>query len=454
MTHQRPQGMFAFILVWIGQVISLLGSSMTGFALTIFAWQISGKATNLALVGFFSFAPTVIFSPIAGALVDRWNKKLVMMLSDLAAGLMTIVILILYHFDVLQIWHLMLTGFISGTFQSFQFPAYSSAISVMIPKEQFTRASSMLSLAEVGSGVLAPVLAGALIGVIGIRGILMIDIVTFLFAIGALLVIFIPPVPRSKEGAESQGSLLREAWYGFEFILKRPSLLGLQLVFFFGNFLGSFMWVLMSPMILARTGDNTIVLGSVQSIASIGGVLGGILVAAWGGFKRKILGVLLGWSVSGIFVFAFGLGRALIPWGVAIFLLELAVMVVNPSNQAIWQSKVPPDVQGRVFSVRRMIAQISSPLAMLISGPLADYVFEPGLKTPGNPLNLLFSGVFGSGPGAGMGVLISITGLLTILVGLIPLAIPDIRNVETLLPDFQSPAETEPEGPQSQAAAN
>jgi len=438
MPKKRPQGMFAFILVWIGQVISLMGSSMTGFALTIFAWQISGKATNLALVGFFSFAPTVIFSPIAGALVDRWNKKLVMMLSDLAAGLMTIVILVLYHFDVLQIWHLMLTGFISGTFQAFQFPAYSSAISVMIPKEQFTRASSMLSLAEVGSGVLAPVLAGALIGVIGIRGILLIDIVTFLFAISALLVIFIPPVPRSTAGAESQGSLLHEAWYGFAFILKRPSLLGLQLVFFFGNFLGSFMWVLMAPMILARSGDNTVVLGSVQSIASIGGVIGGVAVSAWGGFKHKILGVLLGWAMSGIFVFGFGLGQALVPWAIAIFMLELTVMMVNPSNQAIWQSKVPPDVQGRVFSVRRMIAQISAPLAMLISGPLADYVFEPAMQNQGSLLNSIFGGVYGSGPGAGMGLLISITGLLTILVGLIPLGIPHIRNVETLLPDFIS----------------
>lgn len=439
MHRKRLQGMPAFIIVWFGQLISLMGSSMTGFALTIFAWQISGKATNLALVGFFSFAPTVLFSPIAGALVDRWNKKLVMMLSDLAAGLMTILILVLYHFDVLQIWHLMATGFISGTFQSFQFPAYSSAISVMIPKKQFTRASSMLSLAEVGSGVLSPVLAGALIGIIGIRGILLIDIVTFVFAISTLLVIFIPPVPPSKEGSEGKGSLLREAWYGFEFILKRPSLLGLQLVFFAGNFFSSFMWVLMSPAILARTGDNTIILGSVQSVASIGGVLGGLAVSIWGGFKRKIIGVLTGWALCGLFMVGFGLGREAIPWAIAVFLLQLSVMIVNPSNQAIWQSKVPPDVQGRVFSVRRMIAQISAPLAMLISGPLADFVFEPAMQNQDHLLHSILGPIFGTGPGAGMGMLISLAGLLTILVGLIPFGIPRIRQVETLLPDFDAP---------------
>jgi MFS family permease len=311
----------------------------------------------------------------------------------------------------------------------------------MIPKKHFTRASSMLSLAENGSGVLAPILAGALIGLIGIRGILMIDVVTFLFAIGALLVIYIPPVPRSAEGDAGKGSLLREAWYGFEFILKRPPLLGLQLVFFFGNFLGMFMWTLMAPTILAHTGDNTVALGTVQSIASIGGILGGLLIATWGGFKRRILGVLLGWSLSGVFIFAFGLGKALIPWAIAIFLLELSVMMVNPSNQAIWQSKVPPDVQGRVFSVRRMIAQVSGPLSMLLAGLLADNIFEPGMQTTGSLLNTTFGRIFGSGPGAGMSLLISITGLLTILVGLIPFGIPLIRNVETLLPDFKSDVE-------------
>lgn len=439
MPSKRPAGMVGFTLVWFGQLVSLMGTAMSGFALTIFAWQFSGKATNLALVGFFSFAPAVVFSPIAGALVDRWNKKLVMMLSDLAAGLMTILVMILYQAGVLQIWHLMVTGFITGTFQAFQFPAYSSAISVMIPREQFTRASSMLSLAEVGSGVLSPVLAGALIGVIGIGGILLIDIVTFLFAIGMLLLIFIPPVPSSDDGAEGKGSLLREAWYGFEYILKRPSLLGLQLVFFFGNFLGSFLWTLLAPMILARTGDNTVVLGTIQSIASIGGVIGGVAISAWGGFKRKIYGVLIGWALGGVCAAAFGLGQNLLQWAIPIFLLELTVMLVNPSNQAIWQSKVPPDVQGRVFSVRRMIAQVSAPLAMLIAGPLADYVFEPAMKQADKGLGRLLGGIFGTGPGAGMAVLIFFTSLLVVVVGLIPLGIPRLRNVETILPDFQAP---------------
>ncbi|HMN60842.1 MAG TPA: MFS transporter, partial [Anaerolinea sp.] len=164
MPIERPKGFVGFTIVWFGQVISLMGSAMSGFALTIWAWQITGQATALALMGFFSFGPTVLFSPIAGALVDRWNKKLVMMISDLAAGLSTIAILILYTSGHLQIWHMYVAGAFSGFFQAFQWPAYSSAISVMVPKTQYTRAAGMMSLAEWGSGIFAPVLAGALIG--------------------------------------------------------------------------------------------------------------------------------------------------------------------------------------------------------------------------------------------------------------------------------------------------
>lgn len=149
MQKTRPTGMTAFTVVWIGQVVSLLGTAMTGFALTIWAWQITGEATALALVGFFAFAPIVLMSPVAGALVDRWNRKLAMMISDLAAVLSTIVVLLLFSAGNLQIWHLYLTGAFSGIFQAFQFPAYSAAVTTMVSKEQYGRASGMLSMGPI-----------------------------------------------------------------------------------------------------------------------------------------------------------------------------------------------------------------------------------------------------------------------------------------------------------------
>jgi MFS family permease len=433
--RNQPTGMKAFTVVWFGQVISLLGSAMTQFALTIWAWKITGSATALALVGFFSFGPTVLISPIAGALVDRWNRKLVMMLSDLAAGLSTVAILLLYLGGHLQIWHLYVAGAFSGIFQAFQWPAYSAAISVMIPKTQYARAQGMMSVADSGSGILAPLMAGFLIAVIGIEGIMLIDVATFVFAIGALLIVFIPQPPTTEEGLKGRGSLLQEAGYGFRYILQRPSLLGMQLVFFAGNLMASLGYTLLAPMILARSGNSAAMLGSVQSAGAIGGVVGGVLLSMWGGPKRRVHGVLLGHAIAGLGQMALGLGFPY--WYVGIVLGSLVIPVINGSNQAIWQAKVAPDVQGRMFSVRRLIAQITAPVSMLIAGPLADRVFEPALM-PGGKLAGAFGWLVGTGPGSGMSLIVLGSGLLVVLVGLLPYGIYVVRNVETMLPDHDA----------------
>ncbi len=441
-TH--PVGVKAFNIVWFGQVISLLGTSMMGFALTIWAWEITGQATALALVGFFHFGPSVVLSPVAGALVDRWNRKVVMMLSDLAAGLATIVILALYATDHLQIWHLYVAGAFEGAFQSFQFPAYSAAVTMMVPKEQYARASGMLSLAQSASGVFAPMLAGALLAPIGFSGIMVIDIVTFVVAIGTLLFVHIPQPEATAAGREGRGSIWKESAYGFRYIYRRPSLLGLQLVFFALNLVVMFSMTVRNPMILARTGDNAAILGSVQSIGGIGGVIGGLLLSVWGGPKRRVHGVLIGMVVVSLLgTLPMGLGQGLLLWALAAFAVACAIPILNGSNQAIWQAKVAPDVQGRVFAVRRLIAQITGPLAMLIAGPVADQFFEPAMM-PGGSLADTFGGLVGTGPGAGMALMFVISGILGAVVGLSGYAVRVVRNAEDLLPDHDA-AESLPE---------
>lgn len=431
----RLSGMRAFMVVAIGQVASLLGTGMTGFALTIWAFGESGRATDLALIGFFFLAPMLLLSPTAGALVDRHDRKLMMMLSDLASGLMTIVVLILYSSGLLEIWHLYITSAVSGAFQAFQWPAYSAAISVMLPKEQYARANGMTALGESASGILAPLLAGAALGLFGLTFVLIVDIVTFVLAIGALLLVRIPSPPRTDSGTEGQGSIWRESAYGFRYIFRRPSLLGLQIVFMAGNFLSGIGLTLMAPMILARTGNNELIFGSVQSVGAVGGVVGGLLMSLWGGPKRLVHGVLLGWLASSLLgQTLLGLGQDVIIWAAAAFFLSFFAPIINGSNQAIWQAKVAPDVQGRVFSVRRLIAWVSAPLASLVAGPLADNVFEPALM-PGGALVDTFAALVGSGPGAGMSLILILSGLLAALVTVSGYLIPLIRNAEDLLPD-------------------
>ncbi|MFN8451441.1 MAG: MFS transporter [Anaerolineae bacterium] len=382
----------------------------------------------------------MIFSPVAGALVDRWNRKLVMMLSDLGAGATTIVVLLLYVTGNLQIWHLYIAGAISGLFNTFQWPAYSAAISLMLPKEQYARANGLLGLAESVSGVFAPVFATALLAIIGITGVMLIDIATFVFAVGALLVIAVPQPKASASGAESRGSLWQESMYGFRYILRRPSLLGLQLTFFSINLTSTFALTLVAPMLLARTGSDQAALATVQSVGAIGGVIGGLLLSTWGGPRRKVHGVLLG--MIGISLFGqvvLGVGQSLVIWAAGMFLGSALLPILNGSNQAIWQAKVAPDVQGRVFAARRMIAQITAPVAMLLTGPLADRVFEPAMM-PGGALAPIFGELVGVGAGAGMGLMFVIFGILGVLVGVCGYFVPAIRRAEDLLPDHDAPA--------------
>jgi DHA3 family macrolide efflux protein-like MFS transporter len=435
----RPSGMRAFIIVWIGQVVSLLGTAMTTFALTLWTYQITGKATPLAMVGFFFVAPIVFLGPFVGVLVDRGNRKLMMMLSDLAAALTTVIVLILYATHSLQVWHLYVTATLSGIFQGFQWPSYSAAISLMLPKEQYGRANGMLEMAGSGSRVLAPLLAGALIGPLGLAGVLIIDLVSAAVAIGTLFFVHIPQPPRTEAGLEGQGSLLEETAYGFRYIFARPSLLGLQTVFLVGNLFSGLGWAVFAPMILGRTGNNQMILGSVESAGAIGGVIGGMAMSAWGGPRRRVHGVLLGWFCAGLVGdMVLGLGRALPTWAVGAFLGAFFVPIINGSNQAIWQAKVAPDVQGRVFTARQFIAWLVMPISQLLAGPLVDHVLEPAMAESGS-LASVFGWLVGTGTGAGIGLLFACTGLLAALTGLSGYLFPVVRNAEGMLPDHETP---------------
>jgi MFS family permease len=448
--------MTGFTVVWIGQLVSLLGTSMTNFALTIWAYEQTGRATDLALIGFFFLMPLLIVSPMAGAIVDRHDRKFMMMISDLASGVVTVIVLVLYATGRLEVWHLYITAAISGTFQTFQWPAYSAAISTMLPKKQYARANGMISLAESGSGIFAPVLAGAILSFWGLTAVFAIDIITFTVAIGALLVVHIPNPRRTEEGKESQGSLWQESLYGFRYILAKPSLLGLQLLFFGANFMNTLGNTVFAPMILSRTGNNELIFGSVQSATAVGGVVGGLLMSAWGGPKRLVYGVVFGWVFTGLAQSVFGAGQIVPIWLVAGFAMAIAGPVINGSNQAIWQAKVAPDVQGRVFAIRRLIAWVSTPLAQLIAGPLADYVMEPAMRE-GGALTGSFGWLVGSGSGAGMGLMMLFSGIMASLVALSAYSFNVVRNAEDLLPDHEQMAsastETTPEQTEREGAA-
>ncbi len=432
-TH-RPSGMSGFVIVWLGQIVSVLASAMSQFGLTIWMYDRTKSALAMGWMQVFFITPFLLISPIAGVMVDRHNRKWMMMVSDLAAGAATAVILILMYFGVMEYWHLYVTSVVYGLGMAFQWPAYSAAISTMVPKEQLGRANGMMSLVEAGPGVFAPLLAGALLPLIKLTGILLFDVITFLFAIGALMIVYIPQPSRTEEGRQGEGGLWKEAAYGFTYIFKRPSLFGLQMIFFMGNLFAGIGFTVLAPMILARTDSNSLIFGSVQTAGAIGGVFGSVIMSAWGGFKRRVHGVLGGWIWSGLAMAVLGLTGGTPIWLAGAALGALAGPLINGSNQAIWQSKVAPDVQGRVFSARRLIAWFTNPISPVMAGVLADYWLEPAARA-GTGLPGALSWLVGAGPGAGMGLLLVLCGLLSTLAGLAGYFVPAIRNAETMLPD-------------------
>lgn len=438
MTQQTgPLGMRTFLIVWLGQLVSTFGSRMTGFAIQIWAWEITGQATALALVGFFGLLPRIFVTAFAGIIVDRWNRKVLMMVGDTVAVLSTLVILLLYLSDHLQIWHLYVLGAVNGAFGEIQELAYTASIAMIVPKQQYTRASSLNSTLHYGSIIIAPALAGTLYYIIGLAGIALIDIVTFTIAIGTILLVHIPQPTVNQLEHQHQTNIWQQLGFGFQYIFSRPSLLAIlasTLLFDLAHDLGG---SIMTPMILVRTGSDARVLGSIASAAGLGGVTGAVLLSTWGGPKRRIHGYLLGMVGAGISKMIFGLGQIPLVWLPAQFCSSLNFPLMGSCEQAILLTKVAPDVQGRFFAARSMSKQVISAGATLAAGPLADYVFEPAMK-PGGTLARVFGGIFGTEAGAGMALLYVITSIGLLLVGLGGYTFPTLRNTESLVPDHET----------------
>ncbi|HML20334.1 MAG TPA: MFS transporter [Aggregatilinea sp.] len=430
-------GLRTFLIIWFGQTISMLGTAMTSFALTIWAYDQTGKATTLALQGFFMYFSYSLVGLVSGVWVDRWDRRRVMILSDLGAALITLGLLGLYSTGGMRIGHLYAAQLLSGVFSAFQSPANSAVMTLLIPRKHLVRANGLQTLGQNTSQILSPVFAGLLLLAIGLRGVMVIDLTTALFAIGTLLSMRIPRPPVSAEG---QRALSANRWqtftFGLRYIAQRRGLLGMMVVYMLINLYAGLTWFgVLSAMILSRSGGSETTLSAVQSALGLGGVLGGVILTVWGGPKRKVHGML---GIAGIsFLLGdgiLGLGQTPAVWIAGAFLGSLAVPTLISSNRSIWQSKVPSDIQGRVLGAAMALQSITTPIGYLVAGPLADDLLEPAMRA-GGTFTSVFGPITGTGPGAGMAVMFLLTSLAGCLTCFGGYLIRDLRNVERNLPD-------------------
>jgi DHA3 family macrolide efflux protein-like MFS transporter len=425
----------AFFTIWSGQLVSLIGSQLTGFALGVWVYSQTRSVLMLALVQVAQQTPYVLLSPIAGVFADRWNRRTAMIVSDFGAGLAVLAAAILFLTGQLRPWMVIPINLWMATFNTLMWPSFTASVTLLVPKQHYGRANGFVQLGEALPQIAGPALAGALYVAIHLGNMALIDFASYAFSVLLMLLfVRIPNPPRTDEGQAAKGSLWKEMRFGWEYIAARKGLLALLFFFMTTNFLFGVISPLIVPLILDNW--NASVLGYLSTLMGVGMLAGTLVMSAWGGGKRKIFTLLGAGVLSGMFLAAVGL-RASIP---LIAVCGVGMMFCGPfmnaSSQAIWQAKVAPDVQGRVFAVRRAIAWSSGIIAPLLAAPLADYLFKPAMAA-GGVLAPTLGPLFGFGAGRGVGVLMSLAGVFSIGVSLVALLTPLIRRVELDLPDHE-----------------
>ncbi|WP_254564073.1 MFS transporter [Oscillatoria sp. HE19RPO] len=424
--------MRVFLLVWFGQLISLIGSGLTNFALGVWVYQRTGSVTQFSLILLFALLPSIVASPIAGAMVDRWNRRWCMILSDSGAGITTVAVALLLATGNLQLWHIYLAVSLDSIFKAFQLPAYTASTSLLVPKEQLPRASGMVQSGQACARLVSPLLAGVLLGTIQLQGIIVIDFATFLFALITLLFVRFPDAKTEAFLVEGKTSLWREALEGSTYIFGRPGLLALLIVCAINNFVFGLIEVLFPPLVLSFT--SVTVLGTIQSLGGVGMMIGSVVMSIWGGPRTLIRGVFGFIFLYQLCILAFGFRASFALFAVANFLLFFSLPFINGYSDAILLRKVPPAIQGRVFATLQMIAFSCIPLAYVVAGPLADRIFEPLMAADG-----LLAGsvgkIIGVGPGRGIGLLFITMEIIAIIVTVAVYRYPRLRFVERELPD-------------------
>jgi DHA3 family macrolide efflux protein-like MFS transporter len=387
-----------FFIVWSGQAISLLGSQLVQFALIWWLTQETGSATVLAMAALAGMLPQVLLGPFAGVLVDRWNRRLTMLMADALVALATVVLALLFWWGVIQPWHVFVILFVRSLGSAFHYPAMAASTSLMVPEAMLTRIQGFNQMLEGGLMILAAPLGALLLGFMPIQGVLAIDVTTALFAIVPLL--FIPiPQPRDQLQGETADISLSPSSYGqdlkmgLQFVWGWKGLLAIMILSTLINLFLNPAFALLPLLVTDHFGGDVWQLGLIESLFGVGVIVGGLLLGAWGGFKRRIVTTLASLFGMGLCVLLVGLlpANAYVTAVVAMAFLGVMMSMTNGPVRAIFQVVVPPDMQGRVFTLLGSAAGAMSPLGLIIAGPVADALGVRSWYIAGGALTILMS---------------------------------------------------------------
>lgn len=422
-----------FILLWISQAISGLGSAMTAFGLGLWAFGQKGNAMSMVSLSFFSYMPYVLISFAAGTLADRWKKKGIMLTCDTIAAMGSLTVLALLTAGKLEIWHLYVVNLVIGCMNAFQQPAAMVAVTLLTPRRYYTNISGMQAFSNSVNAILTPSLAAALMAFGGIRLVLAVDLISFSVAFITLAwFIRIPEEQVEKEPGKEEESFWQQCLSGIRYLRQKRAVWNLILFFALVNLLASMAGnSLMPAMILSRTGNNQKLLGIVSSCLGVGTMAGSLVAAAARPPKSRKRAIFLSCGLSFLLCdVLWGLGQSWQVWAIAALAGNFPLPILNASLSAVLREKIPVHMQGRAFSTQATFQFFTIPLGYLAGGVLADYVFEPFMRGDGW-LQQLFVSLVGSGKGSGMAVIFLITGLAGLLINLAALKNKTFDEIDT-----------------------
>jgi len=446
MPLKQLAGLREFLTIWAGQLISSIGSRMSSFALGIWILRTTGSTTHFAMTFVAMTVPALVVSMIAGALVDRWDRRQTMIACGLFSAVTTFALAGLAAAGHLKLWQIYLAVGVSSLFEAFRTPAFAASIPLLAARDQLPRVNGMAQSGNAIADIIGPLLAGALVSSISLHGILTLDAMTFLIGVIALVVARIPrPVSTARQ---DRPGLLREAVVGWRYVHERPGLVGLLSIYGSNNFLFSIARVGITPLLLSFSTPAGV--GMQYAISGSGLLLGGVAMTVWGGPRKRANGVLISSALAGVCLAAHGLRPSFTLVVVAGFILFLTLPVIAASSSSLWQAKVPAGLQGRCFAMQRAVFYASTVLGYFLASPLYGRVFEP-LLARGGPLAGSLGLIIGSGPGRGFGLMFITLGIVMTAVALVAYSVPEIRELDELAEEFSFTETAAPAGAGPQA---
>ncbi len=404
--QHQPKWEVPFFTIWTGQAFSLIGSRVAQFALVWWLTKLTGSATVLATATMVALIPQIFLGPIAGAYVDRWNRRIVMIVADGMIALASLWLAYVFWTDAMQVWHVYVIMLVRSVGGSFHWPAMQASTSLMVPDKHLTRVAGLNQTMNGVLNIVGPPLGALLMEVLPLYGVMLVDVGTAALAIGPLFSVPVPQPTRADEGAAQKPSIWTDIREGLCYIRGWPGLvvlIGAAMVF---KIALTPAFSLLPLLVTEHFNGSAAQLSLLEAVAGVGIVVGGLVLSAWGGFRRKIYTTMMGMVILGLGFVVLGLTPGGWFWMAlaSIFVVGLMIPLIDGPIMAILQGTVAPEMQGRVFTLMGSLLSMTSPFGLAVAGPVTDWL--------------------------GIQVWYVTTGVLCGAIGLISFFVPAIVNIE------------------------